>query len=235
VTGRILNLPAIDAALRRLQSEFPHVAGGLRPPRDPLSDDVVQNLLAGYAYVDWLAASDIPLFAMGHLKHLLELNRIVLCGAGTAGAGEYARHLMATERRFYEQRDGGIRDLVEWQARRERESVWKRAAGAYVRIVSKPQLFIEGNHRTGALVMSYLLVREGQPPFVLAPESAAAYFDAATAAQDVHKQSLTMVVRLPGLRGRLARVLAEDADPRFLRPGRRRVARPAAARDDTKA
>jgi hypothetical protein len=65
------------------------------------------------------------LLAMGNLRHLLELNRIV---PGGAGAGEYARHVMATERRFYEQRDGGIRDLVEWHARRELESVWKRAA-----------------------------------------------------------------------------------------------------------
>jgi hypothetical protein len=104
-----------------------------------------------------------------------------------------------------------------------------------VRIVSKAQLFIEGNHRSGALVVSYLLVHEGQPPFVLAPDSAAAYFEAATAAQDVHKQSLAMVVRLRGLRGRLARVLASDADPRFLRPRRRRATRPAVARDDTKA
>jgi hypothetical protein len=101
--------------------------------------------------------------------------------------------------------------------------------------VSKPQLFIEGNHRTGALVMSYILVREGQPPFVLAAAAnAATYFDLATAAQEVHKQSLSMLFRLPALRARLARVLAEAAEPRFLRPASRRAATlPMRARNHT--
>jgi len=33
-----------------------------------------------------------------------------------------------------------------------------------------------GNHRTGALLMSYLLVRDGDPAFVLSVETAPAYF-----------------------------------------------------------
>jgi hypothetical protein len=49
---------------------------------------------------------------------------------------------------------------------------WKRAAGVYVRTLSEPELFIEGNHRSGALVMSYILAREGYPPFVLTAENA---------------------------------------------------------------
>ena len=64
-------------------------------------------------------------------------------------------------RRFYEEREGGIQDLVEWYAGHRGESAWDRAAGVYVRILSKPQLFIEGNHRTGALLMSYILLRDG--------------------------------------------------------------------------
>jgi hypothetical protein len=67
--------------------------------------------------------------------------------------------------------------VLEWHARHEGESAWSRAAGAYVRTLSKPQLFIEGNHRAGALMMSYILVREGRPPFVLSVENAGAYFD----------------------------------------------------------
>jgi hypothetical protein len=52
------------------------------------------------------------------------------------------------------------------------------AAGC--RGVSEPQLLIEGNHRTGALVLSYILAREGRPPFVLTAENAKAYLDPST-------------------------------------------------------
>jgi hypothetical protein len=84
----------------------------------------------------------------------------------------YARHIAATEHRCYDERHGGVRTLVEWQTQHKDESAWIRAAGAHVLILSKPQLFIEGNHRSGALVMSYLLVREDKPPFVLTMENA---------------------------------------------------------------
>jgi hypothetical protein len=198
-------------------AEFARINARLRSPRDPMGEDVVRNMVAGYALVDDLVAAGIDVFAMGNLKHLLELNTVVLCGNDPARRLEYGRHRATTEQRFYEERDGGIRDLVEWLERHGRRSVWQRAAGLYVRILSRPQLFVEGNHRTGTLVMSYILVREGEPPFVLTPENAAAYFDPSTAIRNIQKQGLAMLLRSPGLRKHLARVLVEHADRRFLR------------------
>lgn len=52
------------------------------------------------------------------------------------------------------------------------KSVWRHAAGVYIRILSDPQLFIEGNHRTGASMTSCLLTREGRAPFVLTERNA---------------------------------------------------------------
>ena len=89
----------------------------------------------------------------------------------------YAGHVQATERRFHEEPGGVVEDLEEWHARHWRDPVWELAAGACARIMSRPQLLVEGNHRTAALVMSYLLLRADRPPFVLAPDSAASYFD----------------------------------------------------------
>jgi Fic family protein len=85
-------------------------------------------------------------------------------------------------------------------------------------MLSKPQLFIEGNHRTGALLMSYILVRDGLPPFVLSAESAAAYFDPSTAIRDVDKNSPAMIFRLSRVRERLATLLRERSDPHHLLP-----------------
>jgi len=184
--------------------------------RDPLGDVVIGNMMAGYAMVDTLVADGIDLFALGNSKLLLELNTLVLCGTSPARRAAYARHIDATEQRFYDERHGGVRALVEWQTQHKDESAWIRAAGAHVLILSKPQLFIEGNHRTSALVMSYLLVREDNPPFVLTTENAPAYFDIFTAIRDVDKNSAAMLFRLLGARKRLAALLQDQSDPHYL-------------------
>ncbi len=147
-----------------MQHDFQRINERLNPPRDPMDDRVVRNMVAGYALVDELAAHRIDLFAMGNLKYWLELNMTVLCGTDPIERAEYARHRQTTEERFYEEQDGGIRDLVEWNQGRGGESVWMRAAGMYVRLLSRPQLFVEGNHRTGALAISYILVGGNEPP-----------------------------------------------------------------------
>ena len=183
-----------------------------------MDDRVVDNMLAGYAFVDALLTEGVDVFAMGHLKHLLEMNAIVLCGTSPARRALHAGHIEATERRFYEERAGGVEDLVRWYRIHEGESAWDRAAGAYVRMLSKPQLFVEGNHRTGALIMSYILVRDGRPPFVLSADSAAAYFDPSAVIRDVDKNSPAMFFRLSAIKQRLAKLLVEHSNPGHLLP-----------------
>jgi prophage maintenance system killer protein len=199
-----------------VQQEFARINQALSPPRDPMSDDAVRNMVAGYELVDALVADGIDLFAMGNLKYLLELNTTVLCGTDPGEREEYARHRQTTEQRFYEEQHGGIRDLVEWYEGRRSDSPWMRAAGVYIRLLSRPQLFVEGNHRTGALAMSYVLVRENEAPFVLTSENAATYFDPSAVIQDTEKQGLAMLFRSPGLTRRLATFLLEHADRTYL-------------------
>jgi len=182
-----------------------------------MDESVIRNMIAGYALVDELVAEGVDLFAMGHLKFWLELNTTVLCGTDPLQRAEYARHRQSTEQRFYEEQDGGIRDLVEWYQDHRSEPVWMRAAGLYVRLLSRPQLFVEGNHRSGALAMSYILLGGGEPPFVLTPAIAATYFDPSAAIKEIEKQGLAMRFRSPGLTKQLATLLAEHADPRYLR------------------
>ena len=184
--------------------------------RDPLDDRVVDNMLAGYAFVDTLVADGVDVFALGRLKHLLELNALVLCGASEARRAAHAAHRAATERRFYDEPDAGIQDVVEWHAGHADEPAWSRAAGVYVRMLSTPQLFIEGNHRTGVLVMSHILMSAGRPPFVLSVANARAYFEASTALRNTHKNGPVALFRLPGIRRRLAALLRDPDDSRYL-------------------
>ena len=212
-----IDLVTVEAALRRVQRGFEPLNDRLTSRREPLSDPVVENMLAGYALVDELVSARVDLFAMGNLKYLLELNTIVLCGTDPRRRERYARHIEATERHFYEERDGGIQDVVEWYAGHQQESAWSRAAGIYVRILSKPQLFLEGNHRTGALVMSHILLGDGQPPFVLSVENAGLYFDPTLTVKDTEKKSPAMLFRLLGVKSRLTGLLRDVADRQYLR------------------
>src|SRR5262249_14976426 len=77
--GRI-NLPALEASLRRVQRDFAGINERLGAHRDPLDDAVIGNMMAGYAMVDALVADGVDLFALGNSKLLLELNTLVLCG-----------------------------------------------------------------------------------------------------------------------------------------------------------
>ena len=159
-----LNFEAIEYSLRAVQNEFPRINERLISSWDTLSDEVVKNMMSGYAFVDATIAKRTDLFAMGHSTYLLELNNIVLYGSNGEQRKLFSEQIRASEERFYEQKEGGIGDILEWYKLHKNESVWRQAAGAYIRSLSQPQLYIEGNHRTGALVMSYLLVREGRPP-----------------------------------------------------------------------
>jgi hypothetical protein len=222
--ARRLDLPAIEESLHAVQRAFDRINAALTARRDPMDNRVVDNMVAGYAFVDSLVARGIDLFTYHHLQNLLELNTIVLCGTSAEARAEFAQHMAAAEERFYEERDGGIQDLMEWYAMHRDESAWKRAAGVYVRILSKPQLFIEGNHRTGTLVMSYILVRSGRPPFVLTVDNAPAFFNPSTLIRDTPKKSVVMLYRLPKIKKRFAAFLEREANPVYLKPERAKAA-----------
>jgi hypothetical protein len=219
--ARRIDLAAVERSLRDVQQ---HLGRGHRAgrTRDPLDDPVLDNMLAGYAHVDSLVAAAIDVFAIGYARELLELNTLVLCGSSPARREAYAGHLRATEQRFYEGATDGIQDLVEWHALHEADPACDRAAGVYVRLLSRPQLFVEGNHRTGALLMSYVLLREGRPPFVLSPGSASIYFECSAAIRDLGRHSPAMRFRGSGLRHRISSLLVAHADPRHLLGGRPR-------------
>jgi hypothetical protein len=213
-----LDLTAIAVALADVQRAFPSINARLEMKREAMSDRVVAFMLEGYAYVDQLLAERVDALEMGRLSVFLELNHRVLCGADPEERRHHHRHLEATEHAFYDDERGGIRDVREWYERNRQTSVWRRAAGVYVRILTEPQLFIEGNHRTGALIMSYLLAREGKPPFVLTVDNAEAYFKPSALIRRTRKSAPTSIWRIPQLIGAVAEYLRTTANGDLLIP-----------------
>ena len=212
-----LDLKAIEQSLREVQREFPKINESLQSRRDSMTDAVLENMLEGYAFVDQAVTEGVDLFTLRHATALLELNHIVLCGLDAQVRQEYQSHIEATTQRFYEQEEFNIDDILRWYYKHEQESAWKRAAGVYVRILSQPQLYIEGNHRTGALIMSYILVRDGKVPFVLTVNNAKAYFDPSTLIKETKKTATTLLTKLPRMKKRFAEFLRTQADERYIR------------------
>jgi hypothetical protein len=211
-----LNLSAIEAALRELQRAFPQINKELFDRRDPLDEEVLEHMLEGYARVDRLICEGVDIFAMGQLHHWLELNAAVLFGDDAAKAAENQRSLKATESRFYNQPDGGIRDIIERYNLNHGKSVWRRTAGVYIRVLSSPQLFFEGNHRSGALIMSYMLAREGKPPFVLTAGNAREFLNPSSVFKKNRKHSISMWLKVPGLKKAFGAYIERQANQAFL-------------------
>ena len=211
-----LNLQTIERSLRAVQQEFPKINEKVRSRRDSMTDEVLDNMMSGYAFVDCAIAHDTDLLDPQYVAGLLELNHIVLCGRDPNSRREHHKHIQATAERFYTQDEFNIDNLVRWHRDHAYESAWKRAAGVYVRILSQPQLYIEGNHRTGALLMSFILARDGKAPFVLTVENALAYFDPSTLVKETNKTPAMLLVKLPRMKKRFARFLEAQADGQYL-------------------
>ncbi|HKS11514.1 MAG TPA: hypothetical protein VJS90_00605 [Pseudomonas sp.] len=211
---RRLDLPAIERALRKVQGSFTELSQHFTEPRDPFTDEVLCNVLEGYALIDDYVARGVDLFDLQQLNLMLEINATVLCGSDPARRAEFAQHLAATEEHFFNNVEGGIKDLYNWYCAYRSDSVWKRAAGVYVRILSKPQLFIEGNNRTGSLIVSYLLMRAGLPPFVLTLDNAEGYFNPSSVIRNSAKHGVKALYELPKIKKKYAAFLeAKAPDP----------------------
>jgi hypothetical protein len=208
---RHLDLSAIRRSLSEVQTRFAQLNESFDEPRDAFSDEVLENVLAGYALIDEYVSRGVDLFDLQQVNLMLEVNAIVLCGSDPSKRQEFAEHLAATEKHFFNNEEGGIKDLFEWYAAHRNESAWKRAAGAYVRILSKPQLFIEGNHRSGSLIASYLLLREGFSPFVLSVDNAERFFNPSSVIRNSAKHGVKALFELPKIKKKYAAFLEEEA------------------------
>lgn len=214
----VLNLAAIELTLRELQRVFPEINRNLLDRRDRLDDEVLLNILDGYAFVDQLISERVDIFEMGHSSYWLKLNATVLCGTDPGRLARHHRMLEATEDRFYEEPGAGIGDVMNWYSLNRKKDVWRRAAGVYNRILSEPQLFIEGNHRTGALIVSYLLAREGQPPFVLTRKNAKGFFDPSSVVKKTKKKQFVGEIKFNRLTRDFAKFLLSQKDFEFIMP-----------------
>lgn len=211
-----INTALVESSLRGVQKRFDHINDTLEMRREAMQDTIVANMLAGYAYVNTLLERAINPLHPKQLHHFLELNNIVLCGTNSQARTDYRGHIEATKDRFYRQAQFSIAHIRAWAEKHQHDTPYKQAAGVYILQISRPQLFAEGNHRSGALLMSCILVSHGKPPFVLTVDNAKAYFDPSSLAKQTHKNLVGKYYKLPKIKKKFALFLEGAANSRLL-------------------
>lgn len=214
----LIDIRKVAASLVSVQRDFDLINAGLEMRREHMRDEIVSNMIAGYEYLNKLLSKNVDLLRRSGFHHFLELNHIVLCGTMPEQRRDYRQHIETTTDRFYKQQEFSISHMRDWAQRHQDDSPWKQAAGAYILMVSWPQLFAEGNHRTGALLMSSILVRMGKPPFVLSVDNAKGYFDPSSLAKSTRKDMVGRLYKLPKIKKNFAKFLEGHTHGEFLQP-----------------
>jgi hypothetical protein len=174
-----LNLEAIDASLKTVEQHWTEIDDeldlrGIGRKDTPFTATIRMRMMSAYSYLDSLLAQQIAPFSKESIEHMLVLNERVHYGTDQQLIDEYSKAIKATAEKFHQQ-IGPIQNWYKQHTKRGNHPL-KIAAEIYVSILGYPQLYIEGNHRTGSLIANWITVYNGFPPFVLSVENAIAYF-----------------------------------------------------------
>lgn len=208
------NIAEIACSLEQAQLQFKQINKSLSVRRGSLTSEEVANLVEGYRFIDQLLAHGTDLFALGNSSLLLEINTLVLCGVDQKNRENYILHIKQNKQQFYDDQHGGVGSLMEWLEFHSYDNLWRKAAGLYIQITSQPQLFIEGNHRSAILMVSFMLGREGYPPYVLTADNAKELLDQSPPISDFKKNGLSALIYTPRFRNQLAATFQHGVDQR---------------------
>ncbi len=213
----LFNLPAIEKSLKNFKREFPNINDRLAMRRETFTDLMITQILEAYEFLNSLLLKEMDLFTPAGLYALLEMNHIVLCGLDQETRMHYYQHLAETRKSFLQR----IKPIKEWVIRKHHSSdPYKLASGFYSQMLSRPQLFLEGNHRTGNILLNYLLVSKEAPPYIICAENAHIYLDVSGDIKFTEKGNFDTALRMPGHRKRFQAFLRDHTDHRFIRPVR---------------
>ncbi len=172
------NLTNVDKSLLQVQEKWAKINDELDKEklgkRDTFDPVIRGRMMQAYIYLDALLGKGLEPFSEKGTSEFLELNNIVHYGFDIQLRLEYNRAIESNSQKFSE----NIDPIAKWYKRHMKGEPHplKVAAEVYVAILGFPQLFIEGNHRTGNLIANWISMYYGHPPFVLSPDNAVAYF-----------------------------------------------------------
>ena len=184
--------------------------------RDKFDSVIRGRMMDGYRCLDTLLRKEVEPFSEEGISEILELNNIVLYGLNLDLRLEYNQAIQANSEKF----NRHIDPIEKWYKNHMRVEPHplKVAAEVYVSVLGYPQLFIEGNHRTGNLICNWISMYYGHPPFVLNPKNAVAYFRPSKEIKRfADKSTWRGRARLPKYRTCFKKFWEQNVDSRYVR------------------
>ena len=183
--------------------------------RDTFDSVIRERMMNSYRHLDELLGKRIEPFSPEGISEILELNNVVLYGFDLRLRLEFNQAIQANSAKFSEY----IEPIEKWykKSMKGEPHPVKAAAEVYVAVLGFPQLFIEGNHRTGNLISNWISMYYGHPPFVLGVESAVAYFEPSKEIKRfADKSTWRGRMRLPKYRKCFKEFWEENSDRKFV-------------------
>ncbi|AEJ60885.1 hypothetical protein Spith_0605 [Spirochaeta thermophila DSM 6578] len=207
-------IPRIRESLQGFKKAFPSINRRLSVQREDFTDTLLEHILLAYQFLNRLLSRGIDIFSPAGLYALLEVNHLVMCGNDPATRLSFHLHIEETRRRYQE----NIDLILPWVRKaRGKLPPFAFITEFYIKCLSHPQLFVEGNHRSGNILVNYLLVSEGFPPFIVTPETGYEYLELSGAVKFSSKEKvLDTVLPLKKAKKRLMRLFREHGDARYL-------------------
>ncbi len=172
------NLREIEHTLARTKAQWRGIESaladqGIARKDVPFDNDVMHRMLIAYELLDHFLTKEVNIFHRDELHRMCALNEAVHYGDDSALRHEYNGAILDNRHTFYRR----IPAVCNWYySKRHSCNTGKVAAKVYVSILGIPQIFNEGNHRSGALIASWINITRGAPFFVLSPDNAVAFF-----------------------------------------------------------
>jgi hypothetical protein len=188
------DLKQIEVSYNRLLKNWQEIDHSLELTKvgrkdQPFDTLLMENMLIAWDYIDFfIRKKDYSLLSVNGGPDMLEVNHRVHYGDNDPLRYEYRKAIAATTEKFSRQ-VVPIRNYYR-KKMKQSTSAYRMGAEVFVAIVGMPQLFIEGNHRSGSIIASWVNLVNEKPPFVLTVENALAFFKPAQEIKKFNKRSL---------------------------------------------
>jgi hypothetical protein len=183
--------------------------------RDTFDPVIRGRMMDAYGHLDKLLRGGVEPFSAEGISEILELNNIIHYGFDMRLRLEYNQAIQANAEKFTEL----IVPIEKWYKKHMKGEPHplKVAAEVYVSVLGFPQLFIEGNHRTGNLISNWISMYYGHPPFVLSVDTAIAYFKPSKEIKRFADRSTWRGrARLPKYRASFKKFWEENIDDKYV-------------------
>ncbi|MBT8362809.1 MAG: hypothetical protein KJO32_17810 [Deltaproteobacteria bacterium] len=214
------NLDEIEKSYAKVLAQWQQIDDQLEKSKvgrkdTPFDTQLMENMLSAWEYIDYfIKKKDYSLLSNKGGPDMLEINHRVHYGVDAEQRAEYKKAIKATTEKFSKQ-VLPIRNYYKNKIK-NKHSIDVIASEIFIATIGQPQLYIEGNHRSGSIVASWINLEHNKPPFVLSVDNALAFFRPAQEIKKFNKRSMwRSLTKLPKHKNDFKKFWVNYCDMRF--------------------